>query len=64
MEDQMTDIIAGTCFVCNTSKDHFSSLTKKQQAEYLQMFQYPERFVKINNEIVAMPYKPVQEHER
>ena len=64
MEGQMTDIIAGTCFVCNTSKDNFSSLTKKQQAEYLQMFQYPERFMKINNEIVAMPYKPAQEHER
>lgn len=63
MEGQMTDIIAGTCFVCNTSKASFGSLTKKQQAEYLQMFQYPEHFMKLDHQIVAIPYKPEQFRE-
>ena len=64
MEGQLTDIIAGTCFVCNTEKANFGSLTKEQQAVYLKMFQYPERFMKIDNEIVAQPYRPARDHER
>lgn len=64
MEGQMTDIIAGTCFVCNTEKASFGSLTKEQQAVYLKMFQYPELFMKIDNEIVAQPYRPARDHER
>ena len=63
MDGQMTDIIAGTCFVCNTEKANFGSLSKKQQAEYMKMFQYPEHFMRINNEIVALPYKPEQSRE-
>lgn len=63
MEGQMIDIVAGTCFVCRTEEATFGSLTKEQQAEYLKMFQYPEHFMKIDNDILAVPYRPEQARE-
>lgn len=57
-EGQITDIIAGPCFVCSCDKASFGSLTEAQQQKYLKMFKYPEHFLKINNQIAAVPYNP------
>ena len=57
-EGQITDIIAGPCFVCSCDKASFGSLTEAQQQKYLKMFKYPEHFLKINNPIAAFPYNP------
>lgn len=57
-EGQITDIIAGPCFVCSCDKASFGSLTEAQQQKYLKMFKYPEHFLKINNQIAAFPYNP------
>ena len=57
-EGQITDIIAGPCFVCSCDKANFGSLTEAQQQKYLKMFKYPEHFLKINNQIAAFPYNP------
>lgn len=51
------DIIAGTAFICGCSKDSFVSLSKKHQEKFLAMFKYPETFVSMNGEIVAIPIK-------
>lgn len=55
---QITDIIAGPCFVCSCDKASFGSLTEAQQQKYLKMFKYPEHFLKINNQTAAFPYNP------
>lgn len=57
-EGQITDIIAGPCFVCSCDKASFGSLTEAQQQKYLKMFKYPEHFLKINNQTAAFPYNP------
>ena len=57
-EGQITDIIAGPCFVCSCDKANFGSLSEAQQQKYLKMFKYPEHFLKINNQIAAVPYNP------
>lgn len=51
------DIIAGTAFLCDCSTDNFKSLSKKHQEKFLAMFKYPETFVSINGEIIAIPIK-------
>ena len=57
-EGQITDIIAGPCFVCSCDKASFGRLTEAQQQKYLKMFKYPEHFLKINNQTAAFPYNP------
>ena len=57
-EGQITDIIAGPCFVCSCDKASFGSLTEAQQQKYLKLFKYPEHFLKINDQIAALPYNP------
>ena len=57
-EGQITDIIAGPCFICTCDKEDFGSLSEVQQQKYLKMFKYPEHFLKINNQIAAFPYNP------
>ena len=57
-EGQITDIIAGPCFVCSCDKASFGSLTEEQQQKYLKLFKYPEHFLKINDQIAAFPYNP------
>ena len=57
-EGQITDIIAGPCFICSCDKANFGSLSEAQQQKYLKMFKYPEHFLKINNQIAAIPYNP------
>lgn len=57
-EDQITDIIAGPCFVCSCSQASFGSLTEQQQQKYLKMFKYPEQFIRLNGTLTAIPYNP------
>lgn len=57
-DGQITDIIAGPCFICSCDKANFGSLTEEQQQKYLKMFKYPEHFIKLNQEIMAIPYRP------
>ena len=57
-EGQITDIIAGPCFVCSCDKASFGSLTEAQQQKYLKLFKYPEHFLRINDQIAAFPYNP------
>lgn len=53
---KMTDIIAGTFFICRAPADseNFESLTEQQLSKYLDMFRSPEVFLRTNNEIVSL----------
>ena len=41
---KVRDVIAGTCFICDSREDEFIGLSEKQTEEYLKRFKYPERF--------------------
>ena len=63
-EREMIEIIAGPFFVCDCSGENFGSLNEDQLKKYTDMFKQPERFARINDEIVAIPYTPNKNNER
>ena len=60
-DHKMLDIIAGSFFVCYApaESENFLSLPKELEKKYEKMFKYPERFIKINNEFIVQPFKPI-----
>lgn len=63
----MIEIMAGTFFIAYApvESEKFLSLPKELADKYREKFKYPERFAKVNDEIVAIPFKPkTKEAER
>ena len=54
----MIEIMAGTFFICDCSGERFAGLSQKQQERYVKMFKYPENFIKLNGNIVAIKFDP------
>lgn len=63
-DNKMLDVIAGPCFICDCSTSNFKSLSDEQIKKYREQFKYPENFIRINNEIKALKYKPEKSQER
>lgn len=61
---RLVDIIAGPAFLCRSAGDSFGSLTDEQIKKYSQIFKYPERFYRMNDEIKGVPIKPEKTPER
>ena len=61
---EMVEIMAGTFFICDCSGESFGSLSEEQLKKYTEMFKQPERFLRINGEILALPYSPPRQQER
>ena len=59
---EMQDIICGKFFVAYApfEVERFQSLPPDLADKYREKFKYPERFMRVNNEIVAVPFKPVR----
>lgn len=59
---EMLDIICGKFFVAYApfEAERFQSLPSDLAEKYREKFKYPERFMRVNNEIVAVPFKPVK----
>lgn len=55
---KVRDVIAGTCFICDSKEDEFIGLSEKQTDEYLKRFKYPERFYRTGDGITKVPYNP------
>ena len=55
---ELIDIIAGPFFICDCSTENFASLSQEQMDRFLEQFKNPERFYRIDGEIVAVPYEP------
>ena len=60
----ITEIIAGTFFLCDCSTPRFGSLNEEQQARFLKQFKYPEHFIKLNGEIKAIKFIPERNEAR
>lgn len=59
---EMLDIICGKFFVTYApfEAERFQSLPPDLAEKYREKFKFPERFMRVNNEIVAVPFKPVR----
>ena len=59
---EMLDIICGKFFIAYAPFDaeKFQSLPPDLAEKYREKFKFPERFMRVNNEIVAVPFKPVR----
>ena len=55
---KVRDVIAGTCFICDSKEDEFIGLSEKQTEEYLKRFKYPERFYRTGDGITKVQYNP------
>lgn len=66
---EMLDIICGKFFIVYApfEAERFQSLPPDLAEKYREKFKYPERFMRVNNEIVAIPAamngKPSSKHE-
>lgn len=57
---EMIEIMAGTFFIAYApiESEKFLSMPKELAEKYREKFKYPERFTKVNDEIIAVPFKP------
>lgn len=53
--NEITDIICGSFFVCGLGEDDFCSLTEEQIAKHSKLFRSPEVFLWNGTNIVALP---------
>ncbi len=63
-EGKVMDVVFGPFFVCDCSGPDFRSLSPEQMERYWRMFERPERFFKLNGEIVAIPCRPDRDREQ
>ena len=60
-DDKIEEIIAGDFFICGLDEEgDFRSLNDEEINEYLRVFKLPEEILILNNEIIAVPYEPMQ----
>ena len=59
---EIADIVFGQFFIVHAPIDSesFKSLPPDLEKKYKEKFKYPERFAKVNEQIVAIPFKPVR----
>ena len=65
-DNSVYDIVAGTFFVCDCSTENFKSLNEEQLKRYTEKYKRPERFMRVYDQILAipMPIKSDKERER
>ncbi len=54
---RMYDILCGTFLIAGIEREHFTSLSPELMKKYHKMFKDPERFFKIGEKIVAVPFQ-------
>ena len=54
---KLYDVIAGTFFLCGCppDEDSFTGLTEEQVARYTERFREPEAFLRVGNDVIALP---------
>lgn len=60
-DGEIYDIVAGTFFICGLSDDNFAGLTDEQAELYLKMFRNPQKFMRLNGELIAFEYEKGEE---
>lgn len=57
-DGEMKDIVFGPFIICDCSGEDFGSLSEENRKKYLELFDKPEHFYRINGEIKAIKYEP------
>ena len=57
-DGKIMDIIFGPFFICDCSGEEFGSLTDDPAKRYTEMFRLPERFGRVDDEIIAVQFDP------
>ena len=52
------DAVAGPFFICGLGEDDFCSLPKDLQDKYMEKFRWPEKFLAIGGNLVAVQDRP------
>lgn len=52
--DELIDIVAGPCFICDCSGENFDSLDDERIEKYLKLFNYPEVFIRIDGKMMSI----------
>lgn len=60
----MVDFICGPAFICDCRGESFDSLSDEQISRYSKMFRYPEHLVRLNGQLIGIPFNPQREQER
>ena len=63
-DGKMMDIIFGKFFVCDCSTSEFKSLPDNMMEKYKKQFLLPEKFCRINGEIIAIKFDSAKEEVR
>ena len=57
-ERELVDVIFGPFFLCDCSGSNYASLNQEQLDRFLKQFENPERLMRINGNLLSVPYKP------
>ena len=60
-DGKLMDIIFGPFFICDCSGENFGSLSDEQAEKYRKQFELPENFVRTEQGIKAVPYRPLNQ---
>ena len=63
-DGKMMDVICGKFFIADCSTSSFKSLPDNMMEKYKKQFLLPERFCRINGEILAVKFDPSREEAR
>ena len=55
---EIYDVLTGPFIVCAIAHEHWGSLSEDQQKKYLDIFQWPEKFLLVNGEVRSIMLKP------
>ena len=50
------DILCGPFFICGLGEEDFASLPEELIQKYTQLFQHPELFLRVGNQLVVVPF--------
>ena len=50
------DILCGPFFICGLGDENFASLPEELIPKYTQLFQHPELFLRVGNQLMVVPF--------
>ena len=50
------DILCGPFFICGLGDEDFASLSEELIEKYTQLFQHPELFLRVGNQLMVVPF--------
>ncbi|GHU77903.1 hypothetical protein AGMMS49992_27140 [Clostridia bacterium] len=53
-ENNLYDIICGNFFICGLSEDNFADIQEENIEKFLNMYLYPETFIRLGDKIIAI----------